>query len=137
MMDHGAAPVPLETLRAAVREMIGARSLRDAASEIGISHTGLRGFLHGATPHRHTRLKLERWLAGAGGRVREPARSYPARSGPHTFELAIALVRALAAGADPDLAPSAERGLRDLLRKLYRNAGVEPPPWLRGDGRPD
>lgn len=120
----------VSTLREAVREAIGPRSIREAAAEMGLSHTGLRGFLGGATPHRHTRLKVERWLAGVRRRgIREAGHRYGAPDR-NTFLLAVALVRSLAEEADPELAGKAEAEFVSLLRGIYEDGGDELPPWL-------
>lgn len=129
--------VPLDALRRAVGEAIGTRSLREVAGEIGISHTGLRGFLRGARPHQHTRLKLEHWLTHVRAReVRELAPDYTAPAGRDSYILALALTRSLAAQLGRDAADRAARGYADLLRRLYHDAGREPPPWLDEGFRP-
>ena len=133
MSDGAPVPrVPLDVLRAAVREVIGTRSLRETAAQIGISHTGLRGFLKGARPHRHTRRKLEAWLAaaGEGQKVRERATRYGAAPGRETYRLGRAAVRALAEAADADGVDRAVVAYDALIRRIYRDAGLSPPSWI-------
>lgn len=129
--------LPLDVLRAAVSEAMGTRSLREAAAQIGISHTGLRGFLNGAKPHRHTRRKLEAWLVDAeGGKVGEPGAEYTPAAGRDTYLLGRAAVRALARTIDSDRTSSAVEAYDGIVRRLFREAGRTPPSWLgAGDGR--
>lgn len=51
----------IETLREAARLYVDATSLRHAARDIGMSPTGLRGFLDGADPYVKTTRKLTEW----------------------------------------------------------------------------
>lgn len=51
----------VETLREAARTFVDATSLRQAARDIGMSPTGLRGFLDGADPYVKTERKLRAW----------------------------------------------------------------------------
>src|SRR5829696_4863004 len=51
----------VETLREAARTFMDATSLRQAARDIGMSPTGLRGFLDGAAPYVKTERKLRAW----------------------------------------------------------------------------
>lgn len=51
----------IETLREAARLYVDATSLRHAAREIGMSPTGLRGFIDGADPYVKTTRKLTEW----------------------------------------------------------------------------
>jgi hypothetical protein len=57
--QRGAAS--LATLREAARHFVDATSLRQAARDIGMSPTGLRGFLDGADPYVKTARKLAEW----------------------------------------------------------------------------
>lgn len=56
--------MPLETLRAAVRERLAANSLRQLAAEIGIDHHALNRFVHGSVPYGRTIAKLTAWYTG-------------------------------------------------------------------------
>lgn len=132
---HPGADRSVEDIRRDVRAAVTTTSLRRAAREIGVSHTGLRGFLAGATPHRHTRVRLERWLARRTAGVRESGAAYTGDA-ESSFELAVPLVRHIAEALDPRLAPLAEARFADVVRGLYRDAGHQPPSWLeRGPGR--
>ena len=51
----------VETLREAARLYVDATSLRHAARDIGMSPTGLRGFIDGADPYVKTTRKLTEW----------------------------------------------------------------------------
>jgi hypothetical protein len=53
--------VEIRRLREAVRARVEETSQRQAAQEIGISATGLRGFLAGAEPYGPNLLKLSAW----------------------------------------------------------------------------
>lgn len=52
---------PTGTLRQAARLYVDATSLRHAARDIGMSPTGLRGFIDGADPYVKTTRKLTEW----------------------------------------------------------------------------
>ena len=52
----------VDMLRDAARRHVDATSLRQAAREIGMSPTGLRGFLDGADPYGKTTRKLTQWF---------------------------------------------------------------------------
>ena len=52
---------PIGTLRQAARLYVDATSLRHAARDIGMSPTGLRGFIDGADPYVKTTRKLTEW----------------------------------------------------------------------------
>lgn len=68
-MPSGDRRVPLETLRAAVRERLAANSLRQLAAEIGIDHHALNRFVHGSVPYGRTVAKLTAWYTGEADRV--------------------------------------------------------------------
>ena len=59
------------TLRTAAQRRAGETSLRSTAAEIGMSYTGLRGFLKGGKPHPETLRRLVAWYAGRSGRSAE------------------------------------------------------------------
>lgn len=56
------------TLRAAARLRAEQSSLRNTAAEIGMSYTGLRGFLRGGTPQPETLRRLVAWYARSRSR---------------------------------------------------------------------
>ena len=51
----------IQALRQAARLYVDATSLRNAAREIGMSPTGLRGFIEGADPYLKTKRRLTEW----------------------------------------------------------------------------
>lgn len=51
----------LGAIREAARKRAAATSLHAIADEIGLSYTGFRAFLAGASPHQATREKLVNW----------------------------------------------------------------------------
>ncbi|HEX7049346.1 MAG TPA: hypothetical protein VF188_03955 [Longimicrobiales bacterium] len=112
--------MPLDRLREAVAGGVEARSLRQVARDVGMSPTGLRKFLSGATPYSATRRKLERWY------VREAAR-YGDDLGPGS---ASAALRILGHGLPPEERRRALNQMLDVLEAAHREAGRTPPPWL-------
>lgn len=58
-----AARTEVKRLREAVRARVEAASQRQVAQEVGISPTGLRGFLAGAEPYGPNLQKLQAWYA--------------------------------------------------------------------------
>lgn len=124
-------PISLEALRVALRAATNTRSLRQVAAEVGISHTGLRGFLAGAKPHPHTRHKLERWVTELSARrIREVGGAYAGDAGAGAYALGQSAVQALAAEIDSRLTDRAAREFHELVLRLHRDAGKEPPAWL-------
>jgi len=65
-MLAGEGRVSVDTLRRAVAGSVSATSLRQVAREVGMSPTGLRKFLSGASPYSATRRKLEHWYVRHG-----------------------------------------------------------------------
>ncbi len=65
-MPAGEGRVSVGTLKRAVAGGVSATSLRQVAREVGMSPTGLRKFLSGASPYSATRRKLERWYVRRG-----------------------------------------------------------------------
>lgn len=51
------------TLRQAAKRRADQTSIRSTATEIGMSYTGLRGFLNGGKPHPETLRRLVAWYA--------------------------------------------------------------------------
>src|SRR4051812_38775065 len=52
---------PVEHLRASASVRVGRSSLRSVAREIGMSPSGLKKFLRGASPSSPTLRRLQRW----------------------------------------------------------------------------
>lgn len=108
----------LDTLREAARVFVDSTSLRQAARDIGMSPTGLRGFLDGAEPYVKTARKLADWY------IREAQRG-DAGMTPHAASAALDLLtRTLPA---PRRAPAAAE-LVDVLHRHFAGHGV--PAWL-------
>jgi transcriptional regulator with XRE-family HTH domain len=112
--------LPAALLRDAVARQLATISLRQAATEIGLSPNALRNFVRGAEPRTPTRAKLERWLA-----TRRPKESRPSVG---------ELVRLLAElGADLSPAQTTQLG-RETARFLldaYAARHLTPPRWVR------
>ena len=113
----GATPrVPISVLRETARLRVQAKSLRKAAKEIGLSPTGLQGFLDGSEPYAPTIQKLLEWY------VQEEVRKAIQLS-PETAEAALTLlVRHL-----PE--PQRAAAIRHLLQTLAAESGPVPE-WL-------
>jgi hypothetical protein len=115
-------PAPLETLRAAAQAHVDASSLRRTAREIGMSPTGLRGFLEGAAPYHKTERKLRQWFLRLRGGSEAPE--------PPTTETAAAALATLVQHLAPEhRAPAAARVV-ELLRRRSRDTGAAVPEWI-------
>lgn len=72
---HPQSPRPttrlLQRIRAAATAATERSSLREAARDVGMSPTGLRNFLDGATPYARTFVKLRSWYLRKGSRREE------------------------------------------------------------------
>jgi hypothetical protein len=112
--NDGAAP--LARLREAVERQVSARSLRNAARQVGMSPTGLQKFLAGTTPSVATCRKLERW-----------AFDRAAAGEPVSAEIALAVLRVLVDALPPRRHAEA---LDRLLAVLERGHADAAPPWL-------
>lgn len=113
----------LELLRTAVRARIESMSLRHVAGEVGMSPTGLSGFLHGRPPRRQTHHRLTAWYV----------RTQAAEAEPFAVD-AITARSALALLVHHLPAPERERALVAMLGVLQdasRRIGVRPPGWTR------
>jgi len=120
-MPASRGSVPLDQLREAVAGGVEARSLRQVARDVGMSPTGLRKFLDGATPYAATRRKLERWF------VREASRYADGPGAGSALAALHVLTREL---------PSEERrrvgtAIVDLLETAYRARRRAVPHWIR------
>lgn len=121
--------VPIAVLRETARLRVQAKSLRKAAKEIGLSPTGLQGFLDGSDPYAPTIQKLLEWY------VQEEVRKAIQLS-PETADAALTLlVRHL-----PE--PQRASAIRHLLQTLAAEGGAVPE-WLEnllnapGEDEPD
>jgi hypothetical protein len=68
-MPSGDRRVPLDQLRAAVREAVAKTTIRQVASNIGIEHNAVARFLRGAAPYSGNRAKFEAWYTGETNEV--------------------------------------------------------------------
>ena len=110
----------IETLREAARLYVDATSLRHAARDIGMSPTGLRGFIDGADPYVKTTRKLTEWYV----------RELQNRSGELTLESARAALSLLLKHYSPAMR---DRVLEEVVEVLDRNCGdseTPRPAWL-------
>lgn len=111
----------VETLREAARLYVDATSLRHAARGIGMSPTGLRGFLDGADPYMKTARKLAEWY------VRE-AQNQPTQL---TAETAVAALDLLTKHLPVARREAAAAELVAVLHRHGTDGSAEPPGWLR------
>lgn len=116
--DSGA---PLRALRDAAQAQVDATSLRQTASAIGMSPTGLRGFLDGADPYLKTERKLRAWF------TRRQRKGAPETVTPDVAQAAVTvLVEHLPARGRP----AAIGELLDVLERASRATGVDVPTWI-------
>jgi hypothetical protein len=110
----------VETLREASRTFVDATSLRQAARDIGMSPTGLRGFLDGAAPYVKTERKLRAWY------LREANRGVQAVSP----EAASNALRLLTAHFAPAYGRETTLELVDVLERRARDSQTPVPAWI-------
>jgi hypothetical protein len=96
----------LEELREAVRRNAGGGSLRQTATEIGMSWSGLRTFLNGTTPHPATIKKISDWFLRQSVETRE-----------NTLAMEMAL-NVLAERVDPSQRRALKRALLDTVTEF-------------------
>jgi len=112
--------LPATLLRDAIGRHLATISLRQAATEIGLSPNALKNFLAGAEPRATTRAKLERWLAGRKNAVHRPAVGDLVRLlGDLTAELSAAQTATIG------------RETTRLLLAAYQERRLAPPRWVR------
>jgi hypothetical protein len=116
--DSGA---PLRALRDAAQAQVDATSLRQAASDIGMSPTGLRGFLDGAEPYLKTERKLRAWF------TRRRRQGSPETV---THDVAQAAVTVLLEHLPARGRPQVIGELLDVLERSSHAAGVGVPTWI-------
>ena len=112
--------LPATLLRDAVTRQLATISLRQAASEIGLSPNALRNFLAGAEPRVTTRAKLERWLATR--KTGEPR--------PKVGAL-VQLIGELTGDLSPAQAAALGRETASFLLDAYQARRLTPPRWVR------
>jgi hypothetical protein len=112
--------ISVEQLRAAAQQRVAETSLRVAAAEIGMEHSGLHKLLQGTSPHPGTIRKLTEWYlkrAAAGETT-------------ITSELAHAALGLLVQHLPPDRRTRASDRLLTVLRDETRVESVSSPSWL-------
>ncbi len=112
--------LPATLLRDAVARQLAALSLRQAATEIGLSPNALRNFLAGAEPRTTTRAKLERWLATRKGGERQPS-----------IGQLVQLIGDLTVELSPGQTAALGRETARLLLGAYQERRLAPPRWVR------
>ena len=110
----------VETLREAARTAVDATSLRQAARDIGMSPTGLRGFLDGAAPYVKTERKLRAWY------LREASRNLHAV----TPEAASNAIRLLIGHFAPTQGKEAALEVMEVLERRCRSTQAPVPAWI-------
>jgi hypothetical protein len=111
---------PVEMLREAARTFVDATSLRQAARDIGMSPTGLRGFLDGGVPYAKTERKLRAWY------LREAQRDVQAVP----VEAAMNALRLLVGHFAPVLGREATGELLEVLERRCRESHTPVPRWV-------
>lgn len=114
--------LPATLLRDAVARQLATLSLRQAASEIGLSPNALRNFLAGAEPRVATRARLEHWLA--------TRRATTADRTPTVGQL-VRLIGELAGELSPSQAAALGRETASFLLDAYQARRITPPRWVR------
>ena len=110
----------VETLREAARLYVDATSLRHAARDIGMSPTGLRGFIDGADPYVKTTRKLTEWYV----------REIQNRNAELSAETASAALSLLVKHHTPTQREGTTEEILDLLERRCRETSTARPLWL-------
>lgn len=110
----------IERLREAVRAMVENTSLRQVARQIGMSPSGLKKFLEGATPYSPTRRRLHRWYV----------QHSEVRHGQVEFPEANAALRVLVHDLTPDSRRRTASRMVECLRLGYQESEKALPGWL-------
>lgn len=107
--------IRLDEIRRFAQEQIQVTSLRQVSRDVGMSPTGLMGFLEGAVPYSKTRIRLEKWY-----------RRMTTSGAPTAIEAAAAL-RVLTQG----LSPAKRNHVADaLVGALTYSHGGNRPDWV-------
>jgi hypothetical protein len=110
----------LSEIRQALADAVEQGSLRSVAREIGMSPTGLRGFIDGTEPYGKSIRKVRKWYTAYQGRT----------GGDLPAETVAFLVRTLVRRLPgTERAPACHRML-DYVAALHAEAGVEAPDWI-------
>src|SRR5215213_3884872 len=110
----------VETLREAARLYVDATSLRHAARDIGMSPTGLRGFIDGADPYVKTTRKLTEWYV----------REIQNRNAELTTESAGAALSLLLKHYSPAHRDGVAADVLEVLDRKCRETQTARPAWL-------
>jgi len=110
----------VETLREAARLYVDATSLRHAARDIGMSPTGLRGFIDGADPYVKTTRKLTEWYV----------REIQNRNAELSTESASAALSLLVKHHPPSQREATVNEILDVIDRRCRDTSTARPVWL-------
>jgi hypothetical protein len=111
----GKATFAMSVIREALRKHAEATSLHVAAEDVGLSYTGLRGFLGGGKPHPRTREKLVDWYV----HIRDLKPTNRSAIATEDVDAAVSLLqRYIAADGREALC---ERRARDLAKRLFED----------------
>lgn len=110
----------LDTLREAARHFVDSTSLRQAARDIGMSPTGLRGFLDGADPYVKTARKLTEWYVRDAQRQQTDLTAQTANAALDLLTKHLPVGRRGAAAGE----------LVEVLHRHCADGGTPPPHWL-------
>jgi hypothetical protein len=115
----GADPrVSVEAIRSAARRAVEVESVRRVAAAMRVSPAGLRYFLNGGEPYRHTLRKLVGWYARRGIELDGLT--------PEVVEAALATVLE---SLPSDARPAARARMAEAVRAACRERGLAPPEW--------
>lgn len=110
--------VRLEAIREAARLATEATSLRAVARAVGMSPMGLKHFLDGRNPYTATLRRLTIWFVAHGAEGGAPE------------ELIRAAMGMLLEGLPESGRPRGRQALLDVVERMHRQAGTQPPAWL-------
>lgn len=113
-------PVGLEMVRQALRAAVERDGLRPVARAVGMTPTGLSKALETSiSPRSSTQAKMRDWYVRHGRGI-----------GPSTYSARIALEMMFEGLPEPQRADGIAQ-LLQLIDRIYRANGVQPPEWLR------
>lgn len=114
--------VPLETLRAFVREESERTSVRQVAEAVGVGRTTLQNFIHGETsPHPRVKRRLATWYLAETERA----------AADRTEDTYAAALDVLVAGLPEEPREQARATLVEILERVHALLGVPLPEGLR------
>lgn len=115
-------PIPVSTLREAVRRAVAASSTRAVGEAVGMTHRAVQQFMAGTNPHASTVRKLAAWY------VRHAAETQELDA-----DTATAAISLLVSGYPEVERELVRAGLMEVLREAHRKLGTDPPAWLADD----